>query len=84
MSSAGADRRAAIQATRHFNRYYTNKLGLLGRYHFVSRFTLTEARVMLEIGRRGQHTQSGLCADLAIGRRSMKPQTRGPWSSSRP
>ncbi len=58
--------KGAVQAIRHFNRYYTNKLGLLSRYHFVTRFTLTEARVMLEIGRRGKHAQTGLCADLAI------------------
>lgn len=66
MKSASADRRAAVEAIRHFNRYYTNKLGLLSRHHFVGRFTLTEARVMLEIGRRGEHAQTGLCRDLAI------------------
>jgi len=62
----GTDRGPVIQAIRHFNRYYTNKLGLLSRQHFVTGFTLTEARVLLEISRRGEHAQSGLCADLAI------------------
>ncbi len=58
------DRRAVIQDIRHFNRYYTNKVGLLSRHHFDTEFTLTEARVLLEIGRRGQHTLSGLSLDL--------------------
>ena len=58
------DRPAVIQDIRHFNRYYTNRVGLLSRYHFDTKFTLTEARVILEIGRRGQHTLSGLSLDL--------------------
>jgi len=60
----GEDRQAVIQDIRHFNRYYTNKVGLLSRYHFDTEFTLTEARVLLEIGRRGEHTLSGLRLDL--------------------
>lgn len=55
-----------IQAMRHFNRYYTNRLGLLSRYRFDTRLTLTEARVIFEIGRRGVHTQTGLCLDLKV------------------
>jgi putative acetyltransferase len=62
----GTDTPAAISSIRHFNRYYTNRLGLLSRYRFDTRLTLTEARVILEIGRRGEHTQSGLRADLKI------------------
>jgi putative acetyltransferase len=60
----GEDRQAVIQDIRHFNRYYTNKVGLLSRHHFDTEFTLTEARVLLEIGRRGEHTLSGLRLDL--------------------
>jgi putative acetyltransferase len=60
----GDDRQAVIQEIRHFNRYYTNKVGLLSRYHFDTEFTLTEARVLLEIARRGEHSLSGLRLDL--------------------
>jgi len=60
------DLAAAVSSIRHWNRYYTNRLGLLSRYRFDTRLTLTEARVILEIGRRGEHTQSGLRADLKI------------------
>ncbi|MFA6508132.1 MAG: helix-turn-helix domain-containing GNAT family N-acetyltransferase [Treponemataceae bacterium] len=56
----------AVKAIRHFSRYYTNRLGLLSRYRFDTPFTLTEARVLLEIGRRGEHTQSALRAELRI------------------
>jgi putative acetyltransferase len=59
-------RKEDIQAIRHFNRYYTNRLGLLGRYRFNTKLSLTEARVIYEIGRRGEHTQSALCAGLKV------------------
>ncbi|MDA8425053.1 MAG: GNAT family N-acetyltransferase [Treponema sp.] len=60
------DHSAAVKSIRHFNRYYTNRLGLLSRYRFDTRLTLTEARTLFEIGRRGVHTQSGLRAELKV------------------
>jgi len=57
---------AAVKSIRHFNRYYTNRLGLLSRYRFDTRLTLTEARTLFEISRRGAHTQSALRAELKI------------------
>jgi putative acetyltransferase len=57
---------ALIKSIRHFNRYYTNRLGLLSRYRFDTRLTLTEARVLFEIGRRGAHTQGALKSELKI------------------
>lgn len=51
---------------RHFNRYYSNKLGLLARYRFDTRLTLTEARVLYEIGRRGEHALGALGEELRI------------------
>lgn len=56
----------AVDSIRHFNRYYTNRLGLLSRHRLGSDFTLTEARVLLEIGRRGEHTQGALASGLKI------------------
>lgn len=60
------DRDLYLNDIRHFNRYYTNKLGLLARYRFNTQLTLTEARVLFEIGRRGLHTHGMLSAELKI------------------
>jgi putative acetyltransferase len=57
---------ALIKSIRHFNRYYTNRLGLLSRYRFDTRLTLTEARVLFEIGRRGAYTQGAIKSELRI------------------
>jgi DNA-binding MarR family transcriptional regulator/GNAT superfamily N-acetyltransferase len=59
-------RTGAVQTLRHFNRYYTNRLGLLSRYRFDTNLTLTEARVIFEIGHAGEHTQSALGRDLKV------------------
>lgn len=56
----------AVQVLRRFNRYYTNRLGLLSRYRFDTNLTLTEARVIFEIGQTGEHTQSALGRDLKV------------------
>ncbi len=61
-----SQRKEVVHAIRHFNRYYTNRLGLLSRYRFDTKLTLTEARVILEIGRHGELAQRGLRADLKI------------------
>src|SRR5688572_28499470 len=45
---AGTDDRVA--AVRAFNRFYTKELGLLGRGFLGTDFTLTEARILWEIG----------------------------------
>ncbi len=60
------DSTEVVHSIRHFNRYYTNRLGLLSRYRFDTRFTLTEARVVLEIGRHGELTQSALRTNFTI------------------
>ncbi|HEY9593733.1 MAG TPA: helix-turn-helix domain-containing GNAT family N-acetyltransferase [Spirochaetia bacterium] len=60
------DRAEIVHSIRHFNRYYTNRLGLLSRYRFDTRFTLTEARILLEIGRHGEVAQRTLAAGLSI------------------
>jgi putative acetyltransferase len=61
-----SERADIIHSIRHFNRYYTNRLGLLSRYRFDTKFTLTETRVILEIGRHGELTQTGLKTSLSI------------------
>jgi putative acetyltransferase len=66
MPAAPEEKVAAAKSIRHFNRYYTNRLGLLARYRFDTKLTLTEARALFEIGRRGAHTQGALGAGLKI------------------
>ena len=46
----------AVARIRSFNRFYTNILGLLNRHILDSDFSLTEARVLLEIARADQCT----------------------------
>lgn len=66
MKKTAAGRPTAIQTLRRFNRYYTNRLGLLSRYRFDTNLTLTEARVIFEIGLAREHTQSALGRDLKV------------------
>ena len=46
------DRAALISEIRHFNRFYTRTIGLLEETLNASPFTLTEARVLFELGHR--------------------------------
>ena len=39
-----------ISAVREFNRFYTARLGLLRKRHLNGDFSLTEARILYEIG----------------------------------
>ncbi len=41
---------ALIDAARDFNRFYTNFLGVLNKAYLDTPFTLTDARVLFEIG----------------------------------
>jgi DNA-binding MarR family transcriptional regulator/RimJ/RimL family protein N-acetyltransferase len=56
------DNAAAIANIRSFNRFYTHILGLLNQHILDSDFSLTEARVLLEIS-KGQPCQANLLAD---------------------
>ncbi|PWV99099.1 MarR family transcriptional regulator with acetyltransferase activity [Hoeflea marina] len=55
-----------IEAIRGFNRFYTGHLGLLGRGYLEAGMTLTEARVLYEIGARGELAASDLTRDLHL------------------
>jgi DNA-binding MarR family transcriptional regulator/GNAT superfamily N-acetyltransferase len=55
-----------ISAVRQFNRFYTAKLGLLRRRHLDGDFSLTEARILYEIGVSPRMTASALRAILEL------------------
>jgi DNA-binding MarR family transcriptional regulator/GNAT superfamily N-acetyltransferase len=56
---------AQVKAVRAFNRFYTQRIGVLKRY-LDSDFTLTEVRVLYEIAHRPGLTASTLVRELAL------------------
>ncbi len=55
-----------ISAVREFNRYYTARLGLLRKRHLGGEFSLTEARILYEIGANPEITASSLRDTLEL------------------
>jgi DNA-binding MarR family transcriptional regulator/GNAT superfamily N-acetyltransferase len=55
-----------ISAMREFNRFYTARLGLLRRRHLDGEFSLTEARILYEIGAHPKMTASTLRGALEL------------------
>jgi DNA-binding MarR family transcriptional regulator/ribosomal protein S18 acetylase RimI-like enzyme len=55
-----------FEAIRAFNRFYTNKLGVLAKGYLNTTYTLTEARILYEMGARRQVSATGLNRDLGL------------------
>ena len=55
-----------VHTIRRFNRFYTNILGLLDHHMFDSDFSLSEARVLYEIGHMENCTSKKLIEELRI------------------
>lgn len=55
-----------IDAIRRFNRFYTSRIGALQGQYLGTPFPLPQARVLYEIGQRGECTASDLGADLDL------------------
>jgi DNA-binding MarR family transcriptional regulator/N-acetylglutamate synthase-like GNAT family acetyltransferase len=55
-----------VEAVRRFSRFYTQKIGVLQERLLKSPFSLTEGRVIYELGQRENATASALAADLGL------------------
>lgn len=55
-----------VEALRSFNRFYTKEIGVLGEGLLQTRYTLTQARVLFEIGKRKGASASELVAALGL------------------
>ena len=54
------------EAVRRFNRFYTARIGALGSGHLGTPHSLTEARMLFELGGRGAATSAALAQALEI------------------
>lgn len=55
-----------IEAMRAFNRFYTDRIGILDRAYLKADYTLAEARIVYEIGTRGEVLAVDLVRDLHL------------------
>jgi DNA-binding MarR family transcriptional regulator/GNAT superfamily N-acetyltransferase len=66
MAVGNMEEEEEISAVREFNRFYTARLGLLRKRHLNGEFSLTEARILYEIGACPSLTASSLQETLCL------------------
>jgi DNA-binding MarR family transcriptional regulator/GNAT superfamily N-acetyltransferase len=59
-------REERVAAVRQFNRFFTRQIGVLREGLLHSPFSLTEARILFELGQRADMTASLLCRELGL------------------
>lgn len=65
-AATGPDTAGQVERMRRFNRFYTQKIGLLEGGKLYDPFSLTETRLLYEIAHRERVTASDLVRDLGI------------------
>ena len=65
-NSKSSTAKTGISAIRRFNRFYTRRIGALQPHYLGSPYSLPQARVLYELGQRGECTASELGADLDL------------------
>jgi len=65
-AGAGGNFEQRVAAVRHFNRFYTRKIGVLHEGFLDSPFSLTQVRVLYELAHREQPTAAELSKELAL------------------
>jgi DNA-binding MarR family transcriptional regulator/N-acetylglutamate synthase-like GNAT family acetyltransferase len=65
---ARAVARSQVNAVRRFNRFYTGQIGLLQEHLLASSFTLTQARVLFELGTQESLTAKEIGESLGLDR----------------
>jgi DNA-binding MarR family transcriptional regulator/GNAT superfamily N-acetyltransferase len=60
-----------VERVRHFNRFYTEQIGVVSEHLLRSRFSLTVVRILYEIANRDAATAAQIAVDLKLDRGQM-------------